>query len=138
MDIEQVARVVKLIEGSQLHEVKIANGDQSIKVVNNINKQNVDSPVEHSPIAKPEDSSDKRLQVCSSYVGRVYLSQDDSTDNLVKVGDHIVKGQTICYIDELTRLLPVLSKKEGIVSSILVESGQNVEYGEPILELVMN
>ena len=137
MDIEQIARVVKLVESSQLHEVTIADNGQSIKVVNNLGAQNnvSASPIEATPTHEPEQTGSDVLQVCATYVGQIYLSKDDATDNLVKEGDHIQKGQTICFIDELTRLQPVISNKEGAVTAVLVESGQNVEYGQPIFEL---
>lgn len=137
MDIEQIARVVKLVESSQLHEVTIADNGQSITVVNNLGAQNNVSanPIEATPTNEPEQTGSDVLQVGATYVGQVYLSEDDATDNLVKEGDHIQKGQTICFIDELTRLQPVISNKEGVVTAVLVESGQNVEYGQPILDL---
>ena len=137
MDIEQIERVVKLVESSQLHEVTIADNGQSIKVVNNLGAQNnvSASPIEATPTHEPEQTGSDVLQVGATYVGQVYLSEDDATENLVKEGDHIQKGQTICFIDELTRLQPVVSNKEGIVTAVLVESGQNVEYGQPIFEL---
>lgn len=141
MDIEQVARVVKLVESSQLHQVTIANSGQSIKVVNSLNQQHFTSPVEAvetAPTHKSKNGSSEHLQVCATYVGQVYLSEDAATDNLVNKGDHVKKGQTVCFVDELTRLLPVISDKEGVVSAILVEDGQNVEYGQPILELEIN
>ncbi|MEC5210876.1 acetyl-CoA carboxylase biotin carboxyl carrier protein [Psychrobacter sp. PL15] len=135
MDIEQVARVVELVESSQVHEVTIANNGQSIIVVNNLNKQATTSPTGIMPSHKAENSGDEHSQVRAIYVGQVYLSEDDTTDNLVNKGDHIKKGQTVCFIDELTRLLPVISEKEGIVSAILVKNGQNIEYGQPIFNL---
>ncbi|MBP3944629.1 acetyl-CoA carboxylase biotin carboxyl carrier protein [Psychrobacter sp. K31L] len=137
MDIEQIARVVKLVESSQLHEVTIADNGQSIKVVNSLGVQSKVSanPIEATPTHEPEKTGSDVLQVGATYVGQVYLSEDDATDNLVKEGDHIQKGQTICFIDELTRLQPVISNKEGVVTAVLVESGQNVEYGQPILDL---
>jgi len=135
MDIEQVARVVKLVEGSQLHEVTIANSGQSITVVNNLNQQSVTSDVETTPTHKPENGGSEHSQVRAIYVGQVYLSADGAIDNLVNRGDYIQKGQTICFIEELIRLLPVISDKEGIVSDILVEDGQNIEYGQPIFNL---
>ncbi|PYE38702.1 acetyl-CoA carboxylase biotin carboxyl carrier protein [Psychrobacter fozii] len=138
MDIEQIARVVKLVESSQLHEVTIADNGQSITVVNNLGAQNNVSanPIEATPTNEPEQTGSDVLQVGATYVGQVYLSEDDATDNLVKEGDHIQKGQTVCFIDELTRLQPVISNKEGVVTAVLVESGQNIEYGQPIFELV--
>ncbi|MBP2280716.1 acetyl-CoA carboxylase biotin carboxyl carrier protein [Psychrobacter sp. PL19] len=132
MDIEQVVRVVELVEGSQLHEVTIAHSGQSITVVNNLNKQGTSS-VETAPAYKPKNNEHSHL--CATHVGQVYLSEDDTTDNLVNKGDHIKKGQTVCFIDELTRLLPVISEKEGIVSAVLVKNGQNIEYGQPIFNL---
>lgn len=137
MDIEQIARVVKLVESSQLHEVTIADNGQSITVVNNLGAQNNVSanPIDAMTTHEPEQQGSDVLQVGATYVGQVYLSEDDATDNLVKEGDHIQKGQTVCFIDELTRLQPVISNKEGVVTAVLVESGQNVEYGQPIFEL---
>ena len=137
MDIEQIARVVKLVENSQLHEITIADNGQSITVVNNLGVQSGISanPIDAVPTHEPEQQGSDVVHVCATYVGQVYLSEDDATDNLVKEGDHIQKGQTVCFIDELTRLQPVISNKEGVVTAVLVESGQNVEYGQPILEL---
>ena len=137
MDIEQITRVVKLVESSQLHEVTIADNGQSITVVNNLGAQNnvSASPIEATTTHEPEQQGSDVLQVCATYVGQVYLSEDDATDNLVKEGDHIQKGQTVCFIDELTRLQPVISNKEGVVTAVLVENDQKVEYGQPIFEL---
>ena len=137
MDIEQIARVVKLVESSQLHEVTIADNGQSIRVVNNLGAQNnvSASPIEATTTHETDQTGSDVLQVGATYVGQVYLSEDDATDNLIKEGDHIQKGQTVCFIDELTRLQPVISNKEGVVTAVLVESGQNVEYGQPIFEL---
>ncbi|MDX2374467.1 acetyl-CoA carboxylase biotin carboxyl carrier protein subunit [Psychrobacter sp. PP-21] len=146
MDIEQIARVVTLVENSQLHEVTIADGDQSIKVVNTLKVPSKPSHIAindanndvTSATVKPNKPNSKIRQVCATYVGQVYLSEDATTDDLIKEGDHIQKGQTVCFIDELTRLLPVVSDKSGIVTAILVESGQGVEYGQPIMVLADN
>lgn len=136
MDIEQIARVVKLVERSQLNEITIANNGQSIKVVNNVDSQNSANPVEALTTQELEQKDSKPLQVCATHVGKVYLSEDDTTDQLVNEGDSIEKGQTICFIEELTRLLPIISDKTGIVDTILVKNGQNIEYGQPILKLI--
>jgi len=142
MDIEQIARVVTLVESSQLHEVTIDDGDQSIRVVNNLGVPSKASHVATDDITsaatEPNKPDSKIRQVCATYVGQIYLSEDATTDNLIKEGDSIRKGQTVCFIDELTRLLPVVSDKNGVVTAILVESGQGVEYGQPIMVLANN
>jgi len=140
MDIEQVARVVKLVESSQLYKVTIEDSGQSVTVVNNVNQHGTTNHVktksiQHSADQNSGDIDNNLSQVRATYVGRVYLSEDGATDHLVSKGDHIKKGQTICFIEELTRLLPVVSDKAGVVSDILVENGQSVEYGQPIFNL---
>lgn len=138
MDIQQIERVVKLVENSQLHELKISDNGQSIRVVNNLDSQSDGHPTAERPTRELEEGSNVPLEVCATHVGKVYLSEDDTTDKLMNEGDHIEKGQTICFIEELTRLLPVISDKAGIVDTILVENGQNIEYGQPILKLTSN
>ena len=141
MDIEQVARVVTLVENSQLCKVTIEDNGQSITVVNNLNQQATVNPVKTKTVQRDsadqngKDTTNTLSQVRATHVGRVYLSEDGATDPLVSKGNQIKKGQTICFIEELTRLLPVVSDKEGVVSDILVESGQSVEYGQPIVAL---
>lgn len=140
MDIEQVARVVELVESSQLYEVTIANNGQSITVVNRVEPQGANRSVGTIETASADNlnnNSSENLQVCATYVGQVYLSKDATTDNLVKKGDHVKKGQTVCFIDELTRLMPVISDTDGIISDVLVEEGENVEYGQPIFMLAI-
>jgi biotin carboxyl carrier protein len=63
------------------------------------------------------------------------LSADGATDNVIQKGDAIEIGQTIGFVEVLTKLLPVTSDKAGTVNEILVEESQVVEYGQPILQL---
>ena len=144
MDIEQVERVVQLIEHSQLHEVTIVDDGQSIKVVNTTNNSqrahvtNHGSPVQYKGENTAKDNNSELAQVRATHVGIVHLSADAVTDNLVKKGDRIEKGQTVCFIEELTRLLPVMSEHDGVVSDIVVEDGIGVEYGQPILDVIIH
>lgn len=131
MDIETIERFVKLVEKSKLHTVMVESGRQSLTVVNNLDKQSATDAVDTSSSKEHSDC----FQVCSNYVGRVYLGQDKAMDNLVHEGDQIKKGQTLCFVDVLNRLLPIISEEEGTVDTILVDNGQNIEYGQPILRL---
>lgn len=134
MDIEQVARMVSLVENSQLYKVTIEQGAQSITIVNNLDQQTA-SPIKLEVMPNSTASESSASQVRATHVGRIHLSEDAATEPLVSKGDHIEKGQTVGFIDELSRLLPVISDKEGLVSNILVQEGQSVEYGQPIFSL---
>lgn len=71
--------------------------------------------------------------VKSPMVGVVYLSADPKTPNYVKPGDNVNEGDTVCLVEAMKTFNPVKAHKGGKVVKILVESGDPVEYGEPLV-----
>jgi acetyl-CoA carboxylase biotin carboxyl carrier protein len=71
--------------------------------------------------------------VKSPMVGVVYLSADPKTPNYVKVGDTVAEGDTVCLVEAMKTFNPVKAHKGGKVTKILVEAGDPVEYGEPLI-----
>lgn len=71
--------------------------------------------------------------VKSPMVGVVYLSSDPNTPNYVKIGDTVAQGDTVCLIEAMKTFTPVKAHTAGKVTKILVESGDPVEYGEPLI-----
>ena len=71
--------------------------------------------------------------VKSPMVGVVYLSADPKSPNYVKVGDSVSEGDTVCLVEAMKTFNPVKAHKAGKVSKILVEAGDPVEYGEPLV-----
>ena len=93
-----------------------------------------------APAAAPQaaapaevDYSKHPGSVKSPMVGVVYLSSDPNSPNYVKVGDTVAEGDTVCLIEAMKTYNPVKAHKGGKVSKILVESGDPVEYGEPLV-----
>lgn len=83
--------------------------------------------------AVEEDYSKSPNAVKSPMVGVVYLSADPNTPNYVKVGDSVKEGDIVCLIEAMKTFNPVKSHKNGQVTKILVEGGDPVEYGEPLV-----
>lgn len=83
--------------------------------------------------AQDEDYSKSPNAVKSPMVGVVYLSADPNTPDYVKVGDSVKEGDIICLIEAMKTFNPVKAHKAGTVSKILVEGGDPVEYGEPLV-----
>ncbi len=88
---------------------------------------------EVSAPAADDDYSKNPGSVKSPMVGVVYLSSDPNTPNYVKVGDSVAEGDTVCLIEAMKTYNPVKAHRSGKVSKILVESGDPVEYGEPLV-----
>lgn len=88
-----------------------------------------------TPVAESAetDYTNSPNAVKSPMVGVVYLSADPKTPNYVKPGDNITEGDTVCLVEAMKTFNPVKAHKSGKVVKILVESGDPVEYGEPLV-----
>ena len=80
-----------------------------------------------------DDYSNNAGSVKAPIVGVVYLSPDPTKPDYVNVGDKVKEGDIVCLIEEMKTFNPVKAHRSGIVTKILVESGDPVEYGESLL-----
>lgn len=91
------------------------------------------TPVAETTIKEEEDYSNSPNAVKSPMVGVVYLSADPNSPNYVKPGDSVKEGDIVCLIEAMKTFNPVKAHKNGTVTKILVEAGDPVEYGEPLV-----
>lgn len=93
------------------------------------------APSVAAPVAETanEDYTNSPNAVKSPMVGVVYLSADPKSPNYVKPGDTVAEGDTVCLVEAMKTFNPVKAHKGGKVVKILVESGDPVEYGEPLV-----
>lgn len=87
------------------------------------------------PKKDPIQEKTKKTTINSPMVGVVYLFKDSGNTPFVKVGDHVSVGQTVCLIEAMKTFNPIKATKAGTVSEILVESGNPVEFGQPLFTL---
>jgi acetyl-CoA carboxylase biotin carboxyl carrier protein len=71
--------------------------------------------------------------VKSPMVGTFYRSPSPGAKTFVEVGDTVKSGDTICIIEAMKLLNEIECDKDGVIKAILVENGQPVEYGEPLV-----
>ncbi|MBP5353218.1 MAG: acetyl-CoA carboxylase biotin carboxyl carrier protein [Alphaproteobacteria bacterium] len=89
----------------------------------------VEEPKEEATV----DYSNDPNAVKSPMVGVVYLASNPNSPNYVNVGDTIAAGDTVCLIEAMKTFNPVKAHKGGKVTKILVESGDPIEYGAPLI-----
>ena len=65
-------------------------------------------------------------------VGTFYRASSPEAKSFVEVGDSVKAGQTLCIIEAMKLLNEIDSDKAGVVTQILVENGQPVEFGQPL------
>ena len=80
-----------------------------------------------------DDYASNAGSVKSPIVGVVYLSPDPTKPDYVSVGDTVKEGDIVCLIEAMKTFNPVKAHRSGMVSKILVESGDPVEYGESLM-----
>ncbi len=71
--------------------------------------------------------------VKSPMVGTFYRSPSPGAKAFVEVGDTVKSGDTICIIEAMKLLNEIEADKDGVIKAILVDNGQPVEYGEPLV-----
>lgn len=79
------------------------------------------------------DYSNSPNAVKSPMVGVVYLSSNPNSPTYVREGDTVAAGDTVCLIEAMKTFNPVKAHKSGRVTKVLVETGEPVEYGEPLI-----
>lgn len=149
MDITTIEAVVKKVANSSVQQVTISEGTQSITVVNRSPSQlsstasyataENSATAKNSTAAADQQESDSNKpaakHITSTYVGYVQLGKDAAAAPLVQPGDSVQVGQTVAYIDVLSKLMPVLSEDSGIVEAVLVNNADKVDYGKPLIKL---
>jgi len=83
--------------------------------------------------AAPSADAPAAGSVSSPMVGTAYLSPEPNAAAFVKVGDRVAKGQTILIIEAMKVMNPIPAPHAGTVTQILVQDGQPVEFGEPLM-----
>lgn len=143
MDIAQIRKLIKLVQSSDLTEIEVTEGDQTVR----ISRQH---PVAHSvaaahyaavapppmaaaPIPAPvEESADEENTVTSPMVGTFYRSPSPDADSFVNVGQKVKKGDVLCIIEAMKMMNEIEAEYDGVVDSVLIENATPVEYGQPI------
>ena len=68
-------------------------------------------------------------------VGVVYLQPGPDKDYFVQMGDRVEQGQTICIIEAMKLMNEIQAPKAGIVTEILIENEEVVEFGQPLIRI---
>ena len=86
---------------------------------------------------EPEQIADEKggNVVKSPLVGTFYAAPSEDAQPFVKVGDTVKKGQTLAIVEAMKLMNEIESEFDGVVTEILVENEDNVEYGQPLFRI---
>lgn len=147
MDIRKVKKLIELLEQSDIAEIEIHEGEESVR----ISRQGaVTQPLVMSaapqaqaaapppvaatsePTSPPADEETEGDLVRSPMVGTFYRAPSPGSKPFVEEGDQVKPGDTLCIIEAMKILNQIESENAGTVKKILLENGQPVEYNQPL------
>jgi acetyl-CoA carboxylase biotin carboxyl carrier protein len=136
MELEDLKGLISLLKETDIVELQVEKDGTKVR----IRRQTLLSPLEVAAkvptvAERPkEDVEDvqRLVTITSPIVGTFYRSPSPEALPFVEVGGRIKKGQVLCIIEAMKLMNEIESDGDGILSKILVENGQPVEYGEPL------
>ncbi len=146
VDIDVVRKLADLLNETGLGEIEVERGDLRVRVARGASTQ-ASYPVlaGPAPAAQPAPAAaanapaaaapaePKGDVVKSPMVGTVYLQPNPGADQFARPGAQVSAGQTLMIIEAMKTMNPVPAPRAGRVVEILVEDGQPVEFGQPLI-----
>lgn len=147
MDIRKVKKLIELLEESNINEIEIKEGEESVRISrgSSVAPMVQAAPVmaapamaaAPAPVAAPAAEAAPAAPaghtVNSPMVGTFYRSPSPSAPAFVEVGKTVKAGDVICIVEAMKMMNQIEADKSGVVEAILVEDGQPVEYDQPLI-----
>ncbi len=142
MDLRKLKTLIELVESSGIGELEIQEGEERVRITRATAPAQgqflTAAPVAAAaavaappPPAAPAQSEGHLVK--SPMVGTFYRSASPGSKAFVDVGDTVEVGDPLCIIEAMKLMNEIESDKAGVVKQILVENGQPVEYGQPLV-----
>lgn len=143
VDKDLIRELADLLTETGLTEIEVEHGDTRVRVARAPAAAAVHvsgpAPIAQPPVAMPEspaeppDLASLAGTVISPMVGTAYLAPEPGGKPYVDVGEKVSEGQTLLIIEAMKTMNQIPATRAGTVKRILVEDGQPVEYGEPLM-----
>ncbi len=149
MDIRKVKKLIELLEESDIGEIEIKEGEESVRISRNAVLQAAPAaPVGYAPpppvaaaapvaaAPAPEAPVISGHVVNSPMVGTFYSSPAPTSPSFVEIGQSVKIGDVICIVEAMKMMNQIEADKAGTIGAILVEDGEPVEFDQPLISIV--
>jgi acetyl-CoA carboxylase biotin carboxyl carrier protein len=150
MDLRKLKTLIELVESSGIAELEIQEGEERVRITRAPASGAQTMLVHAAPAAAPTPvpaaaaapapaevavvpAEPEGHLVKSPMVGTFYRSASPGGKPFVEIGDAIQAGDPLCIIEAMKLMNEIEADKSGIVKQVLVENGQPVEFGQPLV-----
>ena len=144
MDLRKLKTLIDLVSDSNVTELEITEAEGKVRIVKGgagteqtqtqtaVAQAPVPTQLVAAPVAVPSAPVEVGHTVKSPMVGTFYRSASPGAKAFVDVGSSVKAGETICIIEAMKILNEIEADQSGVVTQILSQNGQAVEYGQPL------
>ena len=144
MDIRKVKKLIEMLESSELEEIEIHEGEESVRLVKNKTETVVTHQVQPNQLDKVVESSEQPQKlapliensegevITSPMVGTFYAAASPGAKPFISVGDEIQEGDVVCIVEAMKMMNEIKSDYSGKVVSVLAENSEPVEFGQAL------
>ncbi len=149
MDIRKFKKLIQLLEESNINEIEIKEGEESVRISRGSNvvatapvaapaplAAPAAAPVAAEPTAEPAAALTSGHVVKSPMVGTFYSAPSPSSPAFVEVGQSVKVGDVLCIVEAMKMMNQIEADKSGVIEAILVEDGQPVEYDQALVTII--
>ena len=151
MDIRKVKKLIELLEESNVQEIEIKEGEESVRISRGGQTAIVSAPVAMpapaapvpaaaapapAPAAADAGGAEEAMAghaVRSPMVGTFYQSPSPDAAAFVTVGQNVSKGDVVCIVEAMKMMNQIEADRSGTVEAILVADGEPVEFDQPLI-----
>lgn len=148
MDIRKIKKLIELLHDTDVAEIEISEGEESVRITRGSTNQVVVQTPQMSmpqtiaaPQAEPQQAADEPPgapapaghQVKSPMVGTFYRSPSPDAAAFIEVGSEVKKGDTICIVEAMKMMNQIEADTSGKIMAILVDDGDAVEFDQPLV-----
>jgi acetyl-CoA carboxylase biotin carboxyl carrier protein len=144
MDIARLKEIVAMMTANDLSEVEIKGDKESITIKRGgvVTVQTVaapaQAPAQYAPAPAPAAAAPAAPPgtfIESPMVGTFYLTPNPDAAPFVKVGQTVSPDTVVCIIEAMKVFNEIKAEKAGVIESVLVKSGQSVEFGHKLFAI---
>jgi len=149
MDIRKVKKLIELLEESNIDEIEIKEGEESVRISRNgaqaMSMAARVAPAYAAPAPPPPPPPATPTQpvvtsaghaLHSPMVGTFYRSPSPTSAAFVEVGQAVKVGDVVCIVEAMKMMNQIEADKAGTITAILVENGEPVEFDQPLFSIV--
>jgi len=154
MDIRKVKKLIELLEESGINEIEIKEGEESVRIsrapAGGVPQMSYYAPPMPATVAEavataapvaaaaaaPAPAPRATLHtVQAPMVGTYYSAPAPGAKAFVQIGDEVKVGQVLCIIEAMKMMNQIESDRAGRITSVLVQNGDPVEFGQPLFSI---